>query len=610
MHPTPHPTKCLEPSPTSAGPELSERRLVEPPAASRAQPSVKSRFSEAAHYRQHLGAGFEETAEGFRAWRGAYDAARAPSDDSLSEGVADKVVAFLLRGEVGPKLFPPLALRHPERCEAALDAFTEYSEERGLSADTTELRLRYLKWYTTFLLCCAPLEHRDAVWSLVGETLHEFTGKRGIARCNDGILAISDPLPKASLAEQLAGLLRRYQTDVLDPFLRAHYATGHSPADRIAFGKAHLRQWLALALRVWNVPCRVQLDIHLDAPSLHDTDEYVARLQPTSAGTYLRVVNRDKVAGFQQAVAIPVDAVLSLYLFYYLRHCRAQPEARHVFQTKRGAPWTRASRDLKAWLEAQGVPCAQLCPNHRFVHHLRHVGLAVFALRHDFDEQKIREYATLMRHSLDTIEKYYCSFLKYQVARRAIRSLERVAGRPLPLSDADSAASAALSYLDPRPGALDPPDAVAAPLRAEFRATFRNQFAASGEFPVPYYRTRDAATQTYAAGAEEEADVVATSSATSGTCVRCGAEFTVFGPWAQKTSEHYGKFYAACATCTPHASVRTAAVVYQLGFVPAQRSASSLPRNLDAVRQYVRDQLRQPHFDFGPLGRAAKGTAK
>jgi hypothetical protein len=34
------------------------------------------------------------------------------------------------------------------------------------------------------------------------------------------------------------------------------------------------------------------------------------------------------------------------------------------------------------------------------------------------------------------------------------------------------------------------------------------------------------------------------------------------------------------------------------------------PRDLDAVCQYVRDQLRHPNVDFGPLGRAAKGTAK
>jgi hypothetical protein len=540
----------------------------------------------------------------FEKWQVLYTSQRGPGDKILSEVVGTKVLQFVQHNVASDKMLTPLAFRSSEAFDDRLDVYINTELTRGITNQTLVLRLRYLLWYISYLLHSDPDIPDDVYW-LTADAVHEIQRKTTVAIVNEGLLPLLDPLPFVRVHEHMATILRKEQHDTLDPFILAFYQGCKTENECIQFGFHHLRCWLVVALRTWNVPCRIQIDTNLEAPTLEVRSKYVARLQPAGAYMYKRVINQDKVAGFSEATEIPCDPVCSAYMHFYLTHCRPMPKGLYVFQNQNGNKWIRASRDIKVYLEERGLQCRKICPNHRFVHFTRKVGLAVFALRHDLNEQKIREYAVLMRHSMETIQQHYATFLKYQMGKRATLSLQKICGHALfaPTSAISSSTDnndvtellEPLHFLDPYPGALRPVlGGLATCLRKEMADTFTSQFnvgTVSQGFSKPYYTVRDATTQTE----DDSVDQVQTYTVgklqdSQKLCLHCNSILSVFGPCAKSREQSsFGRFFLACKHCTVSGPQwKDGQIFFDIGIVPPKKTSSPKPRNLSNIIQYIR----------------------
>ncbi len=501
--------------------------------------------------------------------------------------------------------------------DSHLDLFFEQEFGRNISAQTVVLQMRDLRWAVAYRLSRGEVTIPDDVFFAVDAAVRETQRRTTLQLVNMTVLTLLDPVPYLLLHEELASLLRRVQTDHLDPFLAGFVARGGECCESDdrqqqltirQFGTRVLRPWLALAMRVWNVPCRVQVDQSLVAPGSHTEGEgvCVALLAPDPARplAYRRIIHHDKVVGSAEATALPLCQNLSLYLHFYLRFCRAQPTGRFVFQAPCGGRWARPSRDMKRFLVEHARPdgaVVHLTRNHRFVHELRRVGLAVFAARTNFDQQKLKEYGTLMRHSFETMQRYYATFFQYQLARRAAHSLEAVAGRPL-VSDEEKAGPA-LALLDPKPGPLE--------FTQPGLGSFLRQLWAGPTKPPPVVRFCDVGTQTltFAQEAEEELEKeqegsqqnskaddsapYARPGETPGECLSCGAALSVFGPVAVRKNARFGQFFLACFAC----SAGTKAIRYfPLGTLPRTPSLTPRPRNAGDIEAYVRARTGRKEF--------------
>jgi len=452
---------------------------------------------------------------------------------------------------------------------------TWFDEESAcIQKSTLASRLRYIRWIGWWKLDQGGTS--DDVITFLDETIQAAQSASTRHSTNHSMLAICDPYALVKTGNDVVNLLRKAQRDELDPFISSHLRTlSKTESQLLTFGCEQLRCWLDLAMRFTNIACRIQCTIRLEMPT-STSQEYVSKL--VQHGTcYTRVLNKDKVGKHYEATQIPLDSTISTYLSFYLAFCRADASSHLVFQTKRGSPWQRASRDVKKYLKDRGFLPEKVEPNGRFVHGSRHISLATFSVGVGFDVQRIRDYTVLMRHSLDTAEKIYCPWLKVSQAANAIKSVASIRGLDLSSLPEHNVAVADAVKLT---GLREPQDIISAYSRQAMSSNFKKQLFVS-------YGKRSVGTQTYIKSellAEEEdpAGDLAPGSATQ-KCSECPLAMDLCGPHAvSRDTTKFGRYYLACRTCKGSTKLW-----FPLGHVPLEPSTSCKPRNLKSIQEHL-----------------------
>jgi hypothetical protein len=422
----------------------------------------------------------------------------------------------------------------------------------------------------------------DYVVDLVADT--QTTTTRASTTLN--MLKREDPFALAMIRDTLVNALLREQVESIHPYIMTQVlqpSTVDPPVIHTEFG-IRLRNWLELAIRFTNIPCRIQCsrELQMDDPT---SSPYVCKLVLRDA-QYCRLIAQDKTAASHQPLLIPLGRSLSVYLYFYLTYCRPKTDHTFVFCTRRGAKWSRPSRDLKQYMEhTLGIPVHEVDPTGRFIHGSRSIMMAVFAIGVNFDQQKMHGFARLMRHSSTTNERFYSMWQQRALSNQSIDVFSTVMEL-----DFDSTTLAPTTY---QPVRLRE---VPSHIRAAFMDGFGTHVSRSNVQPC--YGTRSVGTQTGTDGnsPENTASTVGFHEIdvadTQPRCLSCGL-FTLelYGPFGSLRRKRYvGRYYLACHTCHRTDEGRfnlQSCLWYPLGYVPTQKSNSSRPRNMTEIQNFI-----------------------
>jgi hypothetical protein len=514
---------------------------------------------------------------GFGDWLSAYGRLVSTTQDTpMAESVQKQTLAYVSNHLLveQPGLF--------EDCLSVvafgekLDEFID-SQLSNVQLSTVVNRLRFIRWYYCYLITT------DKTSSL--QILHEIDDTIGGLQTastnhttNKSLLNVLDPYRLAQLSNRLVRIIENLKQTEIDPFLLDYF---QNPAavtrdQLVGFGLDKLRIFLELAMRLTNVPLRVECTKYLRTDK-YAGDDFVSKLVLGNQHIS-RLVMQDKTGKFSQITTVPLDSDLSGYLLFYLKFCRPKPESSYVFQSKNGGVWRSVSKDLKEFLDGKGVNCAEICPNGRLIHGTRNMGLAVYAILSSFDIEKIRNYATLMRHQLIHVEHIYSPWLKMYQNKAAVQDLIHLRKwEHNPFTDRSSNLCIAN---------LTPPNCQ---LRASLVGLLGSAFA--GENNAPEYKFKDAATQTADPDLVDLPSDELTNQPSDSLpqCTMCFKFFDVLGPCGLSRSPYFGQFFRQCTQCHGTTQSKTAQW-YKLGVIPTVPSASSKPRNLAAVVQYVKNK--------------------
>lgn len=454
-----------------------------------------------------------------------------------------------------------------------LDEFID-AQVTSVRLGTVVQRLRYIRWYFCYILSTNSSANLEILHEL-DDTIGSMQTSSTVHTTNSSLLNIMDPYRLAQLANRIVAILNQVKKETIDPFLLRYFqCEGRIPTEEmVAFGLDYMRVFLELSIRMTNVPCRIECTKYLVIDT-YPNEDFVAKLV-IGRRHVSRLVNQDKTGKYAQLTSVPLDAALSGYLTFYTRFCRPDPASFVVFQAKNGGVWRTVSRDLKDFLTQHSVDCAEICPNGRLIHGTRNIGLAVYAILAGFDIDKIRNFATLMRHQLIHVEHIYSPWLKLQQNKTAIQDLIQLRNWTYnPVTD--KAGGFEVAGLTPTGRELE-----SALLRL-LDSTF------SGASQLPEYGFKDAATQTTDLVMEDNSPVELDQSPSDlwPSCDQCQGKYAVFGPYGLSRSKHFGQFYRQCMSC--HGS--TPGLVsqwYKLGVVPTLHTQSTKPRNISSIAAYI-----------------------
>lgn len=434
------------------------------------------------------------------------------------------------------KHHPTIPWSEPVGTEEYID---DMISNRTCLQSTLVQRLRYLLWEAKhqYSLKVAPISTLHWFQDLIGAQQRVVT----IASTKTGILAMLDPYQLLDIRNRVVSLLREAQSEIDEMILAPC-------SDMVTWGSKNLRPWLELALRFTNIPMRVQCSSHLMMPHVTEQD-YVAKLV-LHGNEYHRVIATDKTQA--QPLSLPMGAVLSTYMHYYIQHCQASPSSKYVFQTKTGRQWVKTSRDVKQWLMDRGMDVALIEHSGRFVHGSRHIALATHAIQTAFDERKMESFSALLRTSLETVKKFYSPWWKLHHQKEALReffdinSLHRGTVHETPV----------VLTLKPMSGGLD--------------------VAVWGDLTssVALYGSCHMGTQT---------DVILHRLPGSNkTCLKCGQSVDWFGPVGLTRAPQFGQFWYSHCDVAP--------TFLPLGEIP-DYTKSNKPRNLEQIIIFIEKTL-------------------
>jgi hypothetical protein len=243
---------------------------------------------------------------------------------------------------------------------------------------------------------------------------------------NPSITSSLSPVSLFYYRNYIIRTLRQFQ-EYLDPkiqYILDNYPIDHW-SDRRRVREAReiydIVYFLYLCLLIFLPPQRAQVYLDLQ---LHDYSysHYVSKLVPLGS-IYHILISADKVRTDKshRITHMPVDPIVSTYLFFYIHYVR--PTAHHerhqwnvILGEEGGKPTDRFGQLGRQWIEQTlHVPAEILERDERdtkstFFHSLRRVGIAYFGIKNRFDNVRMRGYATAMRHSLLTAEKYYTPY--------------------------------------------------------------------------------------------------------------------------------------------------------------------------------------------------------
>jgi hypothetical protein len=508
-----------------------------------------------------------------------YNTSRETVAEQLSPSTVSRIQAYhnTLRFEMNQTLEQVLALLDDGIIVELIDNWLDHELEMH-SMQTVNNHVRYLK-----ILLLFHQERIDSpdvkesiieyIVDLVADT--QMTTTRSTTTLN--MLKLEDPFALAAIRDLVVNALLKEQVEYIHPYMVSLIGTDK----HIDFG-IRLRNWLELAIRFTNIPCRIQCTRELQMPDVTNST-YVAKVTMRD-GQFCRILNQDKIASSHQPLLIPLGRSLSVYLYFYMTYCRPDSDHSFVFCTRRGTKWTRPSRDLKRYIEdTLGIPVHEVDPTGRFIHGSRAIMMAVFALGVHFNQQKMHGFARLMRHSSTTNERFYSMWQHRALSNQSIDVFSDVMGL-----DFNSITQTPSMYQPVRLRDVPP----------QVMSVFQQEFATTSNI-VPCYGTRSIGTQT---GDERPADIESVLqeinvSDTQPRCVSCGL-FTLelYGPFGSMRRKRYvGRYYLACKTCHRNEDGRFVlhkCLWYPIGYVPVQKSQSSRPRNMLEIQSYIASYKR------------------
>lgn len=549
---------------------------VDPRPSKKQRPTIQHRvsaqFANRSGFRQLLG-----QATDFGQWAVVYQSTRTDGDVPLSQSTVQNIESTWTHHFAPDKLPLPW-----EQAGRFCDAIDQWIDERYASSAfqpiTTANHLRHLQWYAKFMYSRQQTD--DAVLDYLEDVVQSTQHYASKATTDGHCIAMLDPYQLAKLRDHIVAGLQKQQRDVLDPFIERVYRAPEnvSSEELVTFGLVHLRCWLDLAMRFATVPLRMQCTIHLLEPTADHTD-FVAKLSYRQ-GKYVRIIYHDKTGDSHAPAEVPIGREISAYLTFYRHHCRPLPLAPHTFQTKSGSVWKRASADVKEYTRLHlHIEPERIEPTGRFVHGSRHIGLATYALAVNFDSERLRELAHLMRHSVAVSEKYYSVWLDRNRNERASTSFARIMGLDQQDEETDGKTT---PY---RPLTLRPPSTI---VRQQMVEVLARELAEYQHLPPEQtFELRDASTQTGPDPVPPQTKHHWTDSCTLPKCTTCTEAFVVLGPLGQSRHSHYGQYFAQCMRCHGKRPVMEHAVWYQLGYTPGVPSRSQQPRNHQQIQQYI-----------------------
>jgi hypothetical protein len=497
----------------------------------------------------------------FESWHTKYLANKTEYCRDLCKDTACKIIQFIGSSLGSFESFFD-AMDFDEYVDCYLD--TKQSE---LKPSTLTKHLRYIRWFLLW-----KYSNHECCSSLFPVIDVQIQNSQALASTRDqhvSLLNFLSPYKLIAIREKVVLALRKYQVETIDPFV-VEFLQSAQPHKLMTFTKK-LRNWLELCLRFINVPLRIQCSINM-VMSDAENDDYkaVCKLDKLPTG-YTRIVIRDKVQQSHQPVHINVPDVLNPYIHFYLIHCRtANENSNFVFLNKTGGPWTKASKQLKRFMETDlGVNANDIEPSGRFIHCTRKIALAAFGTVVDFDVEKMKGFARLMRHSLATSEAYYGHWVDTKLSQSAVKNWN----------------SSMLGQVDSDPVCVYKPGNIRTPpnsVSAWFRASF------SFHKTDTSYTLCDAATQTNWDETMQQ-NQHQNSKSTLPLCTTCFEKFSVFGPYGlARDTEHFGRYFAQCKKCHDHGRpTKCHTVWFELGATPVEKSVSNKNRNQQTIDEHI-----------------------
>jgi len=521
--------------------------------------------------------------EGFRSW------CRIQTEFDIGESYAQNIITFV-RNHAIPW--------NAGRCEIMdyLDTWNDQMLQKNAQLSSIANGYRYALYFA----------HYKGIQTDILDDLNERVrfnqqlSTRQIFQC--GALDMLDPAHLNHVRNEVITALNHQQRTVIDPFIRRtlQFPQNVSKESLVLFGCEELRCFIEVALRFCNVPSRMQVTQYLVTPDTKKT-KYVAKLV-VGRRQYMRLIYQDKVGKVTHPVRIPCGPVISMYLFFYLRYCRPDStNTEYVFVTKTGALWRDATKCVKAYFSSRlKLDITNLDKSGRIVHGARRVCLATYALRCNFNEEKLQHMACLMRHSLETARTYYNPWVNLHRGRAAAHVFAEVMDLP---DKSDMAIECLESTQFVQLGRMD--TVVYRILVDAFGSHYEDGPTATTRRLQPVVvQFRDNSTQTTTS--KQYVSRPQDTNKTSGLSmvpptwiaeycdIHTDTKHSLHGPCGNSRHAFFGHYFAQCLKCFPKKRITATSKILPLGWTPPKHvvSKSSRPRNMVEIEEYIRTGQR------------------
>jgi hypothetical protein len=521
----------------------------------------------------------ENMDDSFLLWSKRYQEHRGVNDPSISLSSTTNIISTHTNHFQKLKLQWNDPMQFCEQIDQWLD---KRFEDTTLQPITTVNHVRHLKWWGMYKFTNSGTNSVILDWltDIISSVQSASSKRANDAPC----IAMLDPYQLSKLRDKIVMSLQKQQRDIIDPFM-LKVCRSSSPVtyrkECIQFGIVHLRCFLDLIMRFLSPPQRMQCTIYQCEPDITDT-QYVCKLSRRK-NEYVRIVHRDKTGNNHQPLEVPIGITISTYLTFYRTYCRPDTSRGNTFQTSNGGYWVHASRDVKQYVKDHlNIDPNEIEPSGRFVHGSRHIGLATYALAVNFNSERLREFAHLIRHSVAVSEKYYSVWLERNRNERASKHYRETMG--LKNENEEKQDEQKVIY---HPLVLRPPSSL---IRSSMLRKFNEELGKTMFIESPY-QLCDASTQTGPENMKEIVSVNISDSCTLPMCKQCHEPFVVLGPLGQTRHKHFGQYFAHCKKCDGRRPNTSTTIWYPLGYIPSCPSISQAPRNMKHIQTYVSETI-------------------
>ena len=514
-----------------------------------------------------------------------YSTVSLPDDRKLGESTTAAVTRFIERSTID-------CSNDILDFEEAIDNFID-----SQSADSHTIcnYLRYIRWYALWQYSngkCTSI-HLDVLNETIKDMqLHSSTRKAGLS-----LLTVLSPSELVKIRERIVAALATYQHEIVDVSLRQLLLYRVEPSNGF---KKSFQCWLELCLRFVDVPMRIQASIGMVKSTT--TGDFISKLEVLPDG-FARVVSQDKVKSSHQPIMLKTPKLLNPYLYIFLERF-SDKKSPFVFSSSKTGKWSKASRDVKAFMkESLNIDPDLIEPNGRFVHGSRKVGLASFAMKVDFCTHSLRDFCVLMRHSLDVSERYYQTWSKMESATRAANKFaqamrgedsEEVAAVYTP-GNIHAAPVAVRNFYDDRQTF----STFKFELQDKGTSTAMDKISANDKVitptlsPLETNLVPEAPTPLDILEVTEEKLRIIKQDSAIPNCDKCRAPLSVYGPYGlRRDTLRLGRYYLMCNKNCRDKRPNKNTYFYELGVVPNLPSQSQKSiRNKDEVNKFIFDKI-------------------